>query len=80
MANATPIPPAPVPVEVDVYAIRRQLRLTQRNFAHAFGLKPSTVRDWEQQRARPDATARAYLTTIARNAPAVREALRDVRQ
>jgi len=35
-----------------------------------------TLRDWEQRRKNPDATARAYLTVIARNPEAVAEWLR----
>jgi putative transcriptional regulator len=36
-----------------------------------------TLRDWEQERAEPDATARAYLRAIAGNAGAVAKALRS---
>jgi hypothetical protein len=37
---------------------------------------PETDIDWEQARKNPDATARAYLTVIARNPEAVAEWLR----
>lgn len=47
--------------------IRRRLDMTQAQFAEAFRLPLSTVRDWEQERSYPDAPARALLTAIARD-------------
>jgi putative transcriptional regulator len=47
--------------------IRRQLDMTQAQFAEAFRLPLATVRDWEQERSYPDAPARALLTAIARD-------------
>lgn len=49
---------------VDVAAIRRQTGKTQDQFARAFRLPIGTVRDWEQGRSRPDATARVLLSLI----------------
>ncbi|HEY5280635.1 MAG TPA: transcriptional regulator, partial [Pseudolabrys sp.] len=40
-----------------------------------FHIPLGTLRDWEQGAATPDQSARAYLTVIARNPDAVREAL-----
>ena len=48
----------------DPAAIRRRLKLSQSKFAERFGLSPATVRDWEQGRRRPDASARALLEVI----------------
>jgi putative transcriptional regulator len=56
--------------------IRRALHMTQEQFAEEFNIPLGTLRDWEQERAEPDATARAYLRAIARNAEAVAKALR----
>lgn len=64
-----------VPPEVDVRAIRKRLGLTQQAFASAFGFPLSTLRDWEQGRARPETTARAYLMVIDREPQAVQRAL-----
>ena len=75
MPNAKPIPRVSIPTEVDVFAIRSTLGLTQQNFAHAYGLVLGTVRDWEQGRTFPDAAARAYLLAIANDPKAVRAAL-----
>ena len=44
---------------------------TVRRVPHA-----RTLRDWEQSRAEPDQTARAYLEAIAGDAEAVQRALR----
>jgi putative transcriptional regulator len=58
-----------------VKVIRRALRLSQGEFAQAFRIPIGTLRDWEQGRVEPDQAARAYLTVIAMNPKAVREAL-----
>jgi putative transcriptional regulator len=58
-----------------VKIIRRALSLTQEEFASRFHIPLGTLRDWEQGAATPDQSARAYLTVIARNPEAVRDAL-----
>ncbi len=58
-----------------VKIIRRALELTQEEFAAQFHIPLGTLRDWEQGAAKPDQSARAYLTVIARNPEAVRNAL-----
>lgn len=60
-----------------VTVIRRALRMTQEEFAEAFRIPLGTLRDWEDERAEPDPTARAYLRAIAGNAEAVAKALRS---
>ena len=55
--------------------IRRALRLTQEEFSARFRIPLGTLRDWEQGRAEPDQTARAYLRAIAGDAAAVHRAL-----
>ena len=45
--------------------IRRALELTQEEFAARFHIPLGTLRDWEQGRAEPDQSTRAYLTLIA---------------
>jgi putative transcriptional regulator len=50
-----------------VKALRERLGLTQRDFAAAFHLPLTTLRDWEQRRSTPDAPARALLLAIERD-------------
>ena len=59
----------------DTKAIRKTLRLTQREFAITFQLSLATVRDWEQGRYQPDQAARTLLRVIARDPKAVKRAL-----
>ncbi|OPY57972.1 MAG: hypothetical protein A4E57_04910 [Syntrophorhabdaceae bacterium PtaU1.Bin034] len=55
--------------------LRRALGLTQEEFSSRFEIPLGTLRDWEQGRAEPDQTARAYLKAIAGNPEAVEQAL-----
>jgi putative transcriptional regulator len=55
--------------------LRRALGMTQDEFATRFQIPVGTLRDWEQGRAQPDQTARAYLRVIAGDPDAVRRAL-----
>lgn len=55
--------------------LRRALGLTQDEFAARFHIPIGTLRDWEQGRSEPDQTARAYLSAIAGDAPAIERAL-----
>ncbi len=50
-----------------VKALRERMGLTQREFATAFHLPLTTLRDWEQRRSIPDAPARALLLAIERD-------------
>lgn len=64
-----------VPDEVDVKAIRARTGLSQAAFAGRFGFSVAAVRDWEQGRRRPEASARVLLLVIAREPEAVERAL-----
>jgi putative transcriptional regulator len=55
----------------NVKKLRERLGLTQEAFAATYRIPIGTLRDWEQRRKLPDATARAYLTVIARDPGAV---------
>ena len=59
----------------EVRAIRRRSGLSQTAFAAAYGLNLRTLQDWEQGRAQPDGSARAYLLVIDREPRAVARAL-----
>ncbi len=61
---------------VNVRALRRQLGLSQSEFAAKFGFPPATLKNWEQGRTRPDGPARVLLAVLARHPKAVEDALR----
>ena len=60
-----------VPAEVDVRGIRAKLRLSQHDFAYAFGVSVSQIKDWEQGRSTPPGALRACLMIIDRAPTAV---------
>ena len=64
-----------VPAEIDVKSIRKRLHMTQAGFSDAFGFSLDAVKHWEGGRRTPEASARAFLTVIARNPKAVIAAL-----
>jgi putative transcriptional regulator len=66
---------AHVPAKVDVRAIRAKLKMSQNAFAARFGILPSTLRDWEQNRRHPDGAARVLLMVIDKEPDAVTRAL-----
>jgi DNA-binding transcriptional regulator YiaG len=68
------------PSKIDVRAIREDMHMSQEQFALEFGLELATLRNWEQHRSEPDTAARNFLTTIARNPNAVRQALAQERR
>lgn len=58
-----------------VKVLRQRLGMTQAQFAEAFRLPISTLRDWEQHRSTPDAPARALLRAIEREPETMRRLL-----
>jgi len=70
-----PVRAVQIPHPVDVSAIREKTGLSQLEFAQRYGFSARTLQEWEQGRAQPDSAVRAYLTVIARNPQAVKEAL-----
>lgn len=66
-----------VPARIDVVHIRRNLGLTQAEFAAKFGISLHTLRKWEQEGREPEGPARTYLTVIERDPVAVERALRQ---
>lgn len=63
------------PADIDVKAIRLREGLSQDAFAAKYGFAASTLRQWEQGRRRPEASARILLKVIERHPEAVRDAL-----
>lgn len=64
-----------VPEAVDVKAIRKSLKLTQAEFAARYGFTIGAVRDWEQNRRRPEASARILLLVVEKHPELVAEVL-----
>jgi putative transcriptional regulator len=60
-----------------VKVLRQRLGMTQAEFAEAFHLPITTLRDWEQHRSTPDAPARALLLAIERDPEVMRRLLAD---
>lgn len=60
-----------------VKVLRQRLGMTQMEFAEAFHLPLTTLRDWEQRRSTPDAPARALLLAIERDPEIMRRLLAD---
>jgi len=49
----------------DVKALRQGLGMSQDRFAKTYRIPLNTIKNWEQNRTRPDCAAIAYLNTIA---------------
>ena len=60
-----------------VKVLRERLGMTQTEFAQAFHLPITTLRDWEQGRSTPDAPARALLLAIERDPEVMRRLLAE---
>jgi len=57
----------------DIVALRKFVRLTQKQFAQAIGISVHTLRNWEQGRRKPEGPALALLRIAARHPKIVRE-------
>lgn len=51
----------------DIVALRRFTALTQEAFAQALGISVHTLRNWEQDRRKPEGPALALLRVAARH-------------
>jgi putative transcriptional regulator len=65
-----------MPRAADVPAIRKDLGLSQQQFAMFMGVSPATLRNWEQQRREPQGAARSLLLVAAKQPTAVRAAFK----
>jgi putative transcriptional regulator len=63
-----------------VKALRQRVGMTQAEFAKAFHLPITTLRDWEQHRSTPDAPARALLLAVERDPEVMRRLLAEQRR
>jgi len=66
--------------ELSVAEIRKELSMTQAEFAQAFCIALNTIKNWEQGIRKPDAAARSYLVTIKYAPSSVLAALEAYRQ
>ena len=62
---------------VDIPALRKRYRMTQQQFADAFGISIGTLRGWEQGRRSPDGPARLLLMIIEDRPDVAAEVLRN---
>jgi DNA-binding transcriptional regulator YiaG len=63
------------PDTISVRSVREALHLSQAQFALRFGLEEATVKNWEQGKSKPNATAMTLIWTIHRHPEAVVDAL-----
>ena len=66
------------PRAADVLAIRKELGLSQDQFALFMGVSVATLRNWEQKRREPQGPARSLLLVAAKQPRAVRETFKSV--
>ena len=64
-----------LPRAVEVPAIRKELGLSQEQFASLLGVSVATLRNWEQGRREPHGPARSLLLVASREPAAVLKAL-----
>lgn len=67
-----------LPRAADVSTIRKELGLSQDQFALFMGVSVATLRNWEQERREPQGPARSLLLIAAKQPQAVREAFKSV--
>lgn len=61
----------------NVQKIRKQLRLSQREFSETYHINIETLRKWEQGTRMPDSISRAYLKCIMNNPKLINELVND---
>lgn len=66
--------------EPDVRTVRKEYRLSQPKFAALMGISPSTLRNWEQGRRKPEGSARILLRIVARHPEAVLDVVSTARR
>lgn len=63
----------------DVKAIRKEIKLTQSEFAKIYRFPVATVRDWEQRRRQPDTGSATLLKMIQADPRGVEKIIAKVR-
>lgn len=65
--------------KTDVRKVRLRAGLSQADFARKFGFSIATLRNWEQGRREPEASAKVLLAVIDRHPAAVEDVLKKAR-
>lgn len=65
LVTASPRPGSRASKRIDVRKLRLSLSMSQPEFATKFGFNVCTLRQWEQDRRRPDRAARVLLMVIS---------------
>lgn len=63
--------------EFNVRALRKRMRLTQKQFCRRFGFPLATLRHWERGDRKPTGTALVLLNVVRHNPRAVWAAVRN---
>jgi putative transcriptional regulator len=66
-----------IPDEIDVRAIRENLKLSRKEFANSFGFSPRTIQHWEQGDRSPQGSARVLLLLLQREPATIAKILRS---
>jgi putative transcriptional regulator len=66
---------AHVPNDIDVYEIRSNMHMTQKQFSDQFGFSEKMLLEWEQGRRSPAGASRVLLQVLAKEPDAVIRAL-----
>ena len=66
-----------LPRAADVAAIRKELGLSQEQFAQFMDVSVSTLRNWEQERREPNGPARSLLLVAAKQPQGARETFKS---
>lgn len=69
--------PAPRVTAEEIVALRKKMKMSQRVFAMRIRTSPETLRNWEQDKARPNAQA-ALLLKLVEQYPDMVERLANV--
>lgn len=67
LADGTVVHEIFIPDEIDVKDIRKNLGMSQTDFAKVFGISSSNIRHWEQGDRKPSGLARTLLALISKN-------------
>ena len=67
-----------VRTKVDIFAIRKKLHMTQKEFSKAYHINLETLRNWEQNKRTPDATSIAYLICIVQRPNMIRKLVKSI--
>lgn len=75
--NSAKIHKIEVPCNINVRAIRENLKLSRNAFAHSFGFSPRTLQHWEQGDRVPHGSARVLLFLLQKDPVTIAKILRE---